>query len=163
MTKTFVLLLIMMAGLFLLLWAAVGFIQDKRFFGSAPKEVQEVVQPKEERFKGQHILGWMMGILALCMLLGSVLYGARDGIQKGFTFGQFLTRFLILMWGVQIYDVCIFDYYLLCRSSFFTHYYPETEPVLGPHLFGYNMKSHLTEALFLLLVSLVLSWICTVL
>lgn len=161
MTVTIVLLLIMMAGLFLLLWAGVGFVQDKKFFTSAPREVQDAVLPREERFKGAHTIGWIMAVAAVLMLFGPVLYGAWDGIRKGFTFGQFLTRFLIMVWGVQIYDILFFDYYLLCRSQFFIRYYPETEPVLGPHLFGYNMKSHLTESLFLLAVSLVLAWICT--
>jgi hypothetical protein len=48
--------LLMMAGLFLMLLSGVGFIQDKRFFSSAPKEVREAVQPKEERFFGMHAL-----------------------------------------------------------------------------------------------------------
>lgn len=46
---TFILTLVMMAGLFLLLWGAVGFVQDKRFFTTAPKEIQETALPKPER------------------------------------------------------------------------------------------------------------------
>ncbi len=76
-----------MAGLFLLLWGAVGFVQDKRFFTSAPKEIQEAVLPKPERFKGQHILGWAMLILALAMMVGAVILGALDGIRNDFSFG----------------------------------------------------------------------------
>ena len=76
--------IIMMAGLFLLLWGAVGFVQDKRFFSTAPKEVQEAVQPKQERFTGQHAVGWCMLIAALIMMLGAVLLGAWDGIRNGF-------------------------------------------------------------------------------
>ena len=50
--------LVMMAGLFLMLWGAVGFVQDKRLFSSAPKEALDVIQPKEERFEGHmRILG----------------------------------------------------------------------------------------------------------
>ncbi len=163
MTVTIVLLLIMMVGLFLLLWAGVGFVQDKKFFTSAPREVQDAVLPREERFKGAHLIGWIMAVIALLMLFGPMIYGAWDGIRKEFTFGQFLTRFLIMVWGVQIYDILFFDYYLLCRSQFFIRYYPETEPVLGPHLFGYNMKSHAVEAVFLFVVCIWLAWICTVL
>lgn len=161
MITTVILALIMMAGLFLILWAAVGFIQKPQFFTSAPKEVQEVILPREERFKGAHWMGWFMAALAILMLFGPMIYGAWDGIQNGFTYGQFLTRFLIMVWGVQVYDILFFDYYLLCRSKFFIHYYPETEPVLGVHLFGYNMKSHATEAVFLFVVCVWLAWICT--
>jgi len=36
-----------MAGLFLMILAAVAFVQDKKMFGSAPKDIQVVIQPKE--------------------------------------------------------------------------------------------------------------------
>ena len=55
MGLTILLSLITMAGLFLMLWSGVGFIQDKRFFTSAHKEILAVVEPKKERFKGQHV------------------------------------------------------------------------------------------------------------
>ena len=50
----------MMAGLFIMLYAGVALIQDKRFFTSAPKEVQAAVQPRDERFPGAHALGWFL-------------------------------------------------------------------------------------------------------
>ena len=54
MLLTIILAVVMMAGLFLMLWGAVGFVQNKKFFSSAPKEALKVIQPKEERFKGHH-------------------------------------------------------------------------------------------------------------
>ena len=45
---TIILSAIMMIGLFLLLWGAVGFVQNKKFFSSAPKEVQAAIQPKRK-------------------------------------------------------------------------------------------------------------------
>lgn len=56
--------LMIMVGYFLLLYAGVGLIQDKRFFSSAPKENLAVIPDKKERFRGAHILGWMLGIFA---------------------------------------------------------------------------------------------------
>ena len=55
MLLTIILAVVMMAGLFLMLWGAVGFVQNKKFFSSAPKEALKVIQSKEERIKGQHI------------------------------------------------------------------------------------------------------------
>ena len=63
MLTTIALSVIMMAGLFLMLWGAVGFVQNQRFFTSAPKEIQDALQPKHERFRGQHLVGWIMLIL----------------------------------------------------------------------------------------------------
>lgn len=56
--------LMIMVGYFLLLYAGVGLIQDKRFFSSAPREDLTVIPDKKERFRGAHILGWMLGIFA---------------------------------------------------------------------------------------------------
>ena len=70
MLITVLLSVVMMAGLFLMLWSGVGFIQDKRFFSSAPKEVCEAVQPKPERFRGMHALG--------CVLAAFSLFRARQ-------------------------------------------------------------------------------------
>lgn len=53
---TFLLSLLAILGISLMLFSAVALVQDKRLMGSAPKEAQELVQAKPERFKGQHIL-----------------------------------------------------------------------------------------------------------
>ena len=60
--------LLLMAAYFLILLAGVGFIQDKRFFLSAPKEVLAVVPEHRERFRGAHAVGWGIAAL-LCTLL----------------------------------------------------------------------------------------------
>ena len=57
MYMTILLAVIMMIGLLLLLWAGVGFIQNKDFFSSCPKEVFDVIEPKEKRFCGQSLVG----------------------------------------------------------------------------------------------------------
>lgn len=42
-TTTLALSFVGMTGFFLMLWAAVGFIKIKKFFGSAPKDIQDAV------------------------------------------------------------------------------------------------------------------------
>lgn len=160
---TFILTLVMMAGLFLLLWEAVGFVQDKRLFTSAPKEIQDAVQPKTERFKDQHILGWLMLIIALIMMVGAILLGAWDGIRNYFSFSRYFVRFLIMLLGMKVFDIVVFDWFLLCRSNFFPRYFPKVKSIVGPRLFGYNWKTHLKEITVYLVVSLLLAWGCTAL
>lgn len=163
MILTIILAIVMMAGLFLMLWGAVGFVQNKKFFSSAPKEALGVIEPKEERFKGQHIVGWLMLILSLVLMGGALIYGAYDGIKSGFGFWQFFTRFATMLLLLKAYDILFFDYYLLCRSGFFPRYYPEVKPIYGPHLFGYNKKSHMIQAALMIACSFVAAWICTLL
>ncbi len=81
---TIILSLIMMLGFFLMLWSAVGFIQNKKFFSSAPKAIVEAVEPKEEKFKGQHIVGWILMVLSFVLLIGPVVYGIYDGVTREF-------------------------------------------------------------------------------
>lgn len=161
MILTIALAVVMMAGLFLMLWAAVGFIQNIKFFSSAPKEGLAVVQPKEERFKGQHALGWIMMIISIVLMGGALIYGAADGIRNDFSFGQFFARFARMLLLLKVYDIFFFDWYLLCRSNFFAHYFPEVKPVYGPQIFGYNRKSHAIQVVLMIAGSLVAAWVCT--
>lgn len=158
---TLLLSLIMMAGLFLMLYSGVGLIQDKRFFTSAPVEVQNAVTDHSERFKGAHALGWVLAALSVGMLVGAPVYACYDGIRNGYSFLQIFVRLLIMLWGLKAFDIIVFDWILLCNSGFFPHFYPEVKEVLGPHLFGYNRKEHLTHIILSVPVSLILAAICT--
>lgn len=154
----------MMAGLFLMLWGGVGFIQDKRFFSSAPKEIVEAVpDQKPERFKGQYAIGWLMIGLSFVLMLGSIVLGVWDGIRNDYGFWQFFLRFVIMLLGLKAFDIGFFDWVLLCNNGFhfFSHYYPETNGVYGRHLFGYNWKTHLAHIVLSFPFAALLSWIST--
>lgn len=164
MLVTIICAVVMMAGLFLLLLAGVGFIQDKRFFSSAPKETRDVVpDTKPERFRGQHALGWAMGIFGILMMIGAPVFGAVNGIQNDFTFRQFYVRFVIMLVMVKAFDIVFFDWVLLCNGgfNFFPHFYPETKDVLSPKIFGYNWKTHAAHIIGGAAALILLAWICT--
>ena len=161
MLVTLILSIIMMAALFLLLWAAVGFIQDRRFFNTAPKDIQAAVTDHPERFPGQKKVGWRMAVVAMLMFVLSFLYGGYNGVRNGFGFWQFFRRFLIMLYLLKAFDIIFFDWYLLTVSHFFQHYYPETEGCEGYHSFGFNWKGQLLRIVLFPFVSALLSWICT--
>ncbi len=166
MLLTILLSIMMMAGLFLMLWGGVGFLQDKRFFSSAPKEELAVIPDRlPERFKGQHAVGWMMIICSLLLMGGAIAIGAWDGLRNGFGFRQFFVRFILMLLGLKVFDIIFFDWILLCNAgfNFFPHYYPETKAVLGRHLFGYNRKTHITHVIAFPFASALLAWICMLL
>lgn len=166
MLLTILLSIMMMAGLFLMLLGGVGFIQDKRFFSSAPKETQNVVpDQKPERFRGQHIIGWIMIVLSFALMGGAVVLGAWDGIRNNFGFWQFFLRFTVMLLALKAFDIVFFDWFLLCNAglNFFPYFYPETKAVLGPYLFGYNRKTHLSHVIAGIPLCALLSWICTLL
>ena len=101
-----------MAGYFLLLYAGVGLIQEKRFFGSAPKENPDAIPDrKPERFPGAHILGWTLGVLALALMVGGFVLGGWDGIRSGFGYWAFFARFVAMFYLVELYDIVFFAHF----------------------------------------------------
>ena len=84
MKITIIAALTLMAVYFLVLYGAVGFIQDKRFFSSAPKENLAAIPDKKERFRGAHIIGWLIEGIAVLMFIGAAVLAAWDGVRSGF-------------------------------------------------------------------------------
>ena len=149
-----------------MLLGGVGFIQEKRFFSSAPQQVKDTVpSTKPERFLGQHFVGWVMIVISFLLMGGAVVFGALDGIRNGFGFWQFFFRFFTMLMLLKTFDVLFFDWFLLCNFglNFFARFYPETKDVLGRYLFGYNWKTHLTHVILFPVASGTLAWICTIL
>lgn len=134
--------IMMMAGYFLLLYGAVGFVQDKRLFASAPKENLAAIPERKERFRGAHIVGWFIIAIAFLMFAGAIVLSVWDGVRSNFSFWNFFVRFLAMLYSLEIYDIVFFDWVLLCHSNFFPHFYPELKGIVGPHMFGYNKKTH---------------------
>lgn len=161
MVITIVATLMVMAAYFLVLYGGVGFIQDKRFFSSAHKDVLAVIPDKKERFRGAHIIGWVIAIIAVLLFAGAAVLSIWDGIRNGFTFLKFFARFLVILYCMEIYDILFFDWVLLCHSNFFPHFYPEIKGIVGPHMFGYNKKAHLLHFVIYIPVCALIAWVCT--
>ena len=152
-----------MAAYFLLLYGGVAFIQDKRFFSSAPKENLAAIPDRKERFRGAHAVGWTIAVTALLFFIGAFVLAAWDGVQKRFGFTDFFVRYLIMLYGMEIYDIVFFDWVLLCHSDFFPRFYPELKGIVGPHQFGYNKKEHILHFVFYIPLSAAIAGVCTLL
>ena len=101
--------------------------------------------------------------MVLCILgfIGVIVYGGWDGIQRGYTFGQFLVRFLFILFGVKAFDIIGLDYILITKTQFFQHYIPETKGCAGYHNFGFNRKEQIRQCIMLPFAALLTAWICT--
>lgn len=151
------------ASLFLMLYAGVALIQDKRFFTTAPKDIQDaIIERKKERFPGARLLGWVLAVVSIISMAAAFIIGARDGMAHNFSFMRFFGRFLTMLVMLKVFDVIVFDYILLCNSHFFQRFYPETEGCEGYSSFGWNFKDHLIQLVLFIPFSLILAWICTI-
>ena len=163
MFLTVFLAIVFCAAITLLLISAVAFVQDKRFFSSAPKEALEVLKPRnEELFYGSRTTGWLLMIISILMILGVGAVSIWDGFRSSFSFIQFFLRFVTIFTVYKAYDMIFFDLFLLCKFHFFQHYYPEVESVYSGRKYGYNIKSQLLKLLVIFpAVSALAAWICT--
>ena len=161
MIITIIATIMIMVAYFLLLYGAVGFIQDKKFFSSAPKENLAAIPDRKERFHGAHMIGWFIVVIAILMFIGALVLGAWDGVRNDFGFLKFFVRFLVMLYVMELYDIVFFDWVLLCHSNFFPHFYPDLKGVVGPHMFGYNKKTHMIHFVIYIPICAVIAWICT--
>ncbi len=82
-------------------------------------------------------------------------------MRKGFTFGQFLVRFLVILLGMKAFDIIVLDYILITKTQFFQHYIPETKDCAGYPSFGYNRKEQFWRIVTLPFAGLLTAWLCT--
>ncbi len=143
MLLTILLSLTFILAVCILLYAAVGLIQNKKLFTTAPKDIQAAAVDHPERFPGAHILGWKLAILALLLMIGAFVYGGWDGVKNGFSFWQHFFRFAVMLYLWKAFDIVCLDWLLLTKSHFFQHFYPETEGCEGYHSFGFNRKEQI--------------------
>lgn len=163
MLLTIFLAIVFCAAISLMLLSAIAFIQDKKFFSSAPKEAQEVIKPREtELFYGARVIGWVLMAFSFLMIAGVGVISIWDGFRSGFTFGQFFLRFVLIFTVYKIYDMVCFDYFLLMKYKFFQHYFPEVESVYSNRKYGFNIRSQLLKLLVIFpAASALVAWICT--
>ena len=143
MLLTILLSLIFILAVCVLLYAAVGLIQNNKLFTTAPKDIQAAAAEHPERFRGAHALGWKLAVLSLLTMIGVFVYGGYDGVRQGFAFWQHCLRFAVILYLWKAFDIVCLDWLLLTKSHFFQHFYPETEGCEGYHRFGFNRKGQL--------------------
>lgn len=101
------------------------------------------------------------------MIVGPLVWAGWDGVRQGWgfwrLFWRLFWRFLAMMLLVKAFDVVFLDAFLLCRSHFYQHYYPETEGCAGFRSFGFNARSHVAQAIAFVPASAALAWVCTLL
>ena len=163
MMLTIFLAIVFCAAMALMLISCVAFIQDNKFFASAPKEAREVlVQGEKELFYGARKIGWALFVISVLMILGVGVIAVWDGIRSGFTFWQFFLRFVLIFTIYKICDMALIDNFLLLKFHFFQHYYPEAAHVMEGRKYGFNLKSQLLKLQVIFpALSALSAWICT--
>jgi len=158
---TLILTLTMCALLFLMIWSATCFYPWTGLLRFFPKDIEEKARLHQPPFPAAPVIGWTLMLLCALGFVGVIVYGGWDGVRKGFTFGQFLVRFLVMLFGMKAFDIIALDYFLITKTQFFQHYIPETKGCAGYHSFGYNRKEQFWRIVTLPFAALLTAWVCT--
>ena len=161
MTVTIILTLCMCILLFAMIWAATYFYPWERLLDFFPEDIAEKAKQHQPPFPSAPLVGWICMILCMIGFGGVIVYGGWDGIQRGYSFGQFLVRFLIILFGEKAFDIIGLDYILITRTHFFQHYIPETEGCAGYHDFGFNRKEQIRQIIMMPFAAVLTAWICS--
>ena len=137
--------------LFLVIWGITITLPTEKLLTFFPEDVQEKLKPRVDNLhmSFRRILGWIILILFVIGYAGLFVIGGMDGLQKGFTFNQFFMRFFIIGAVIKAFDIIFLDYFLLTKTHFFQHYFPETEGCKGWKEFGYNRSQQLCQCIMI--------------
>ena len=151
MGLTILLTIIIMVLLWLMIWSATVTLPYKGLIKNFPKDVQDRLEQRLNKLpmSRKRIVGWVALLLILAMMIGVFIWGGLDGIHRGYRFGQLFLRFLIIGFGVKAFDIIGLDYFLLTKTYFFQHYFPETEGCAGWQDFGYNRKQQFGQIIMI--------------
>lgn len=161
MLTTIILSIILMISIFIMIWSAVALIQQKKFFTTAPKDIQKVIIERNERFQGARLLGYVIALICTIAFIGAFIYGAYDGIVHHYTLMMFFIRFIIMLYLYKAFDIIFLDWFLLTKSHFYQHYFPETKDCEGFHKFGFNRKEQIREIIIYPFIALLFALICS--
>lgn len=163
MRITVILTLIMSALLFLTIWSAAYFLPWKRLMDFFPEDIKEKAINHQPPFKTAPVFGWICMILCMLGFIGVIVFAGVDGMRQHYSFGQFLARFLFILFGVKAFDIIGLDYFLITKTQFFQHYLPETKGCAGYHSFGYNRKEQIRQCVILPFIAFLTAWIFSLL
>ena len=120
-----------------------------------PEDIQERLRPRMERLTltKKRIAGMLLFALILLGMVWIFVYAGVDGVRRGYSYSQLLGRFLCIGVGVKLLDILGFDYFVMTKTHFFQHFFPETEGCAGWQDFGYNRRQQLRQCVMILVMS----------
>lgn len=160
MAVTIIIVAIICADLFLAIWGAAAFMPPRRVSKWLSKDLREVMNKLPDKSKFSTFVGTVILALGCLIYAGAIIYVAYDGIKNGFSFWNFFVRFMIIMYCVKAFDIIVLDWFLITKTKFFQHFYPETEGNPGYSQFGFNKKQQITRIVLFPFICLGMAGIC---
>ena len=159
-------LLLSIAGCMLLffgIWGMTVTLPTPSLITFFPEDIQEKLKPRLDNLpmSFKRMIGWIILIVFIVGYINLFIYGGIDGKRHGFTFWQYFQRFLTIGVIIKIFDIVCLDYFLLTKTHFFQHYFPETEGCEGWKQIGYNRTQQIRQCILVLIGSILMALIFT--
>ncbi len=147
--------------LFLGIWGVTVTMPTGLLARNFPEDVQECLKPRIENMpmSFKRIIGWVILLLFCAGFVALFVIGGIDGLKNDFTFGRFFLRFLIIGGVVKVFDIVGLDFFLLTKTQFFQHYFPETIGCSGWQDFGYNRKQQIRQCIIIPICCLIAAFV----
>lgn len=65
-----------------------------------------------------------------------------------------------MLYGMNAFDILFFDCFILTKTHFFRHFFPETKDCAGRKQFGYNRKEQIKKVILMLPYAAITALIC---
>ena len=137
--------------LFLMIWEATVTMPFATLAKNFPKDVQEKLKPRIENLPltPKRVIGGIVLVVLILAWLALFIVAGIDGKANGFGYWDYAARFLIIGMVVKVFDIVGLDFFLLTKTKFFQHYFPETEGCEGWKQFGYNRKQQTRQCIII--------------
>lgn len=161
MKTTLLLTLLLCVLYFLAILAATLTLPYKGLTKFFPDDVRKAMSPRLDSLpmSGRRIAGTAIIILIAAAMAGLYVFGGINGVRNGFGFGEMYVRFFVMAMGMKAFDIIGLDYFLLTKTNFFPHFFPETKDCKGWKDFGFNRKEQVKRCIILPVVCVVPAFI----
>ena len=166
MVLTITMMLCWIVLLMFQIWVSAEFMPMRQLAGFFPQDVQAALKPRLDSIKTtpKVIIGRILLAVTMILYVVVLIWAGADGMKNGYSFMQFMIRFLVIFLGTKAFDMIGLDYFLLTKTQFFQKRFPETKDCEGWKQYGYNRKQQISQIIMLVILSPVLAalcvWIC---
>ena len=160
MIITVILTLLMIADILIVILVGVGNLPAKVVMKTMPQELKEETKDHPNPPLWRMIIGFTAYILGVLFAIGIPVYAGYEGICRGYGFWEIFLRYMIILFGFKLFDVVVLDWWLITKTQFFQHFFPETRGSKGYKRFGFNKKEQVMQIVAFPCVCAVIAAVC---
>lgn len=160
MRTTFTLTLLLIIDMIVVLVIGAGTLPAKVVMKTMPRQLQEATKEHPNPPIWKMVIGYGTYLICILTALGVFIFAGYDAVKQDMGFVGIFLRYMIMFFGFKVFDIIALDWWLITKSQFFQHFFPETKGNIGYQSFGFNKKEQLAQILAFPIVSAVIAGIC---